>query len=163
MKIIIHDLPAETAALLDTGDAQVVCADGHYAQCVGCFACWTKTPTECGFKDRLHKISQEVGRAEDMVVITKNCYGMFSPAVKNVFDRGISATTPLTFFRSGETHNLLRYGKKGSMIVYAYGDMTEAEEATMRLLIERNAVNYAYAHWELHRVASLEEMEGMRV
>lgn len=163
MKIIIHDLPAETAALLDTGDAQVICADGKYGHCIGCFDCWTKHPAECVIKDKLHTVCRDIGHADEMVVITENCYGMYSPAVKNVIDRSIGLSTPISDFRNREMHHGLRYGEKERLVIYVWGDMTDAEEATFRYMAERNAVNYGYRTWELHRIESLKELEGKRV
>ena len=157
MKTIIHDLGKEENGRLLAAADQVVCADGRYAPCQGCFKCWTKHPAACEMKDALHKICRVLGNTDDLTLITENCYGGYSPAIKNLLDRSIGTSTPLSTYRSGEMHHTLRYGKRNSLRVIVYGDMTEAEKSTLRLMAERNAVNMGFREHSVTFCADAEE------
>jgi len=57
----------------------------------------------------------------------------------------------------------LRYGKKNTLTVYAYGDMTPAEEETFHLMVARNAVNFGFRKGIFHRVENASELKEVRV
>ncbi|MCR4886569.1 MAG: hypothetical protein K5919_06620 [Clostridiales bacterium] len=159
MKTIIHDLGKEENSRLLAAADQVVCADGRYAPCQGCFKCWTKHPAACEMKDALHHACRALGNADELTLVTENCYGGYSPAIKNLLDRSIGTSTPLSTYRGGEMHHTLRYGKRHSLRVIVYGDMTEAEKSTLRLMAERNAVNMGFREHSVTFCAEAEEAE----
>ena len=149
MKVIIHDLGAEYNALLQEKCDALVAADGKYAPCQGCFGCWTKHPAECYMKDSLKEICRTVGKADELVIISENCYGGYSPAVKNILDRSIGSSTPLSTYRGKQMKHTLRYGKHDLFKVITYGDITEEEIATFELMAKRNALNDGFARSEV--------------
>ena len=157
MKTIIHDLGKEENVRLLAAADQVVCADGRYAPCQGCFKCWTKHPAACEMKDALHQAARVLGNADELTIITQNLYGGYSPAVKNLLDRSIGTSTPLSTYRGGQMHHTLRYGKKNSLRVIVYGDITEAEKSTLLLTAERNAVNMGFREHSVAFCADAEE------
>ena len=159
MKLIIHDL-ARDIEPADT-ETRVLKADGKYAPCQGCVHCWTKNPATCDLKDSLQEVCRVIGTADDVTVITENWYGGYSPAVKNIMDRAIGTSTPFSTYRGGEMHHTLRYGMHESYKVIVYGDMTEAEEETWKLMTERNACNEGYRTHKFVRISSPEELEGI--
>ena len=163
MKVIIHDLGERAESLLGGSDAALISADGRYSPCQGCFGCWTRHPAECFIRDKLQTICRATGPADDLVIITENCYGAYSPAVKNVMDRSIGLSTPFSTYRGREMHHTLRYGKKNRFAVYAYGDMTDEEEQTFRYMVQRNALNYGFREFSFERLESVEALEGMNV
>lgn len=157
MKTIIHDLgKEENARLLDAAD-QVVFADGRYAPCQGCFKCWTKHPAACAMKDALHQACRVLGNTDDLTIITQNLYGGYSPEIKNLLDRSIGVSTPMSTYRGGQMHHTLRYGKRNSLRVIVYGDISEAEKSTLRLMAERNAVNMGFREHSVIFCADAEE------
>lgn len=160
MKVLIHDLDRERSEALGSGYDRVIEADGRYAPCQGCFGCWTKHPAECGMKDTLHQVCRETGRADELVIVTKNLYGGYSAAVKNVLDRSIGTSTPFSTYRGRLMHHTLRYGKHDLWKVIVYGEITEAEKATLRDLAKCNAVNDGYARSEVVFLSDLAELEG---
>ena len=109
MKTVIHDLGKDQNEKLLASADRVVHADGRYAPCQGCFKCWTKHPVACAMKDELHQACRVLGTADDLTIITENLYGSYSPAVKNILDRSIATSTPLSTYRSGQMHHTLRY------------------------------------------------------
>ena len=160
MKIILHDLDRQYDALIGSRCDRAIAADGQYAPCQGCFGCWTKHPAECALKDSLHQVCRVIGQADELVTVTKNLYGGYSAAVKNVLDRSIGTSTPFSTYRGRQMHHTLRYGKHDLWKVIVYGDATEAEQASFRYLAERNAVNEGFARSEVVFLKDLSELEA---
>lgn len=160
MKVILHDLGPEYEALINSKCDRSLAADGKYAPCQGCFGCWTKHPAECFMKDKLHEACRILGLADERVIVTKNLYGGYSAAVKNVLDRSIGTSTPFSTYRGKQMHHTLRYGRHDLLKVIVYGDITEAEKATFRLLAQRNALNEGEDRSEILFLSDLSELEA---
>lgn len=161
MRIILHDLDTQYNEMLASKCDHVIAADGKYAPCQGCFGCWTKHPAECFMKDKLQQACRIIGQADELVIVTKNLYGEYSAAVKNVLDRSIGTSTPFSTYRGGQMHHTLRYGRHDLWKVIVYGEVTEAEKDTFRYLAERNALNDGFARSEVLFVQDLAELEGL--
>ena len=99
MKTIIHDLGESYDSVFRKKCEHVICADGRYAPCQGCFGCWTKHPAQCYMKDTLQMVCRSIGKADELVIITENYYGSYSSSVKNVLDRSIGVSTPFSTYR----------------------------------------------------------------
>ena len=161
MKVIIYDLDSRYDEMIRAGCDRAFAADGRYAPCQGCFGCWTKHPAECFMKDRLKQICRLIGQADELVIVTKNLYGGYSAAVKNVLDRSIGTSTPFSTYRGGQMHHTLRYGRHDLWKVIVYGETSEAEKETFRYLAGRNAVNDGFARSEVIFVPDCEEVEAL--
>lgn len=160
MKVILHDLKGDmTSILVDKAD-KVISADGKYAPCQGCFKCWTKHPATCAMTDSLHEVSRVLGQADELIIITENCYGGYSPDVKCVLDRGIGISTPMSTYRGGMMHHTLRYGKHDRLRVFVYGDINEKEKETWNLMVKANSLNYGYSTYAVDFVTESELEEG---
>lgn len=160
MKTVIHDLDQNFDESLKGTSIQVIWADGKYAPCQGCFHCWTKNPATCDLKDSLEQICRVIGQADELVIITENYYGGYSPAVKNILDRSIGTSTPMSTYRGKQMHHTLRYGKHNRLKVVVYGDIASSEMKTWELMVERNALNEGYAFFE---VSFLTDLKGLEV
>ena len=160
MKVIIHDLGPEYEALIEKNCGRAVAADGKYAPCQGCFGCWTKHPAECFMKDTLQQVCRVIGQADELVIVTKNLYGAYSAAVKNILDRSIGTSTPFSTYRGRQMHHTLRYGEHDLWKVVVYGEVSEAEKATFRAVAERNALNDGYERSEVIFLHDLTELEA---
>ena len=160
MKVILHDLGPDHEALIESKCDRALAADGKYAPCQGCFGCWTKHPAECFMKDKLKQVCRLIGRADELVIVTKNLYGGYSAAVKNVLDRSIGTSTPFSTYRGRQMHHTLRYGKHGLWKVIVYGETSGTEKATFRCMAERNAVNDGYERSEVIFLEDLAELEA---
>ena len=161
-KVIIYDLERQYDDLIASKCDHALAADGKYAPCQGCFGCWTKHPAECFMKDKLQQVCRIIGQADEMVIVTKNLYGGYSAAVKNVMDRAIGSSTPFSTYRGKQMHHTLRYGKHDLLKVIVYGDITEAEKNTFRYLAERNAVNEGHARSEVATEIIYRRQKGQR-
>lgn len=160
MKVILHDLDEQYDGMLKAKCDELIRADGKYASCRGCFHCWTKHPAECFMKDSLQRVCRIFGRADELVIITENLYGAYSVKIKNVLDRSIATSTPLSTYRGRQMHHTLRYGKRGLLKVIAYGDITDNEKDTFEYMVQRNAVNDGYVKSEIVFLKDLSELEG---
>ena len=161
MRVILHDLEPRYDEMLRSKCDHAMAADGKYAPCQGCFGCWTRHPAECIMKDKLRQACRVIGRADELVIVTKNLYGEYSTAVKNVLDRSIGTSTPFSTYRGRQMHHTLRYGKHDLWKVIVYGEITEEEKETFRLRAQRNAVNDGFARSEVLFAGDLSEMEGL--
>ena len=157
MKTVIHDLGKEQNEKILTSADRVVCADGRYAPCQGCFKCWTKHPASCAMKDVLHQACRVLGTSDDLTIITENRYGSYSQAVKNILDRSIATSTPFSTYRRGQMHHTLRYGKRNRLHLIVYGSLTDAEKNTWQLMAERNAINMGFREYSITFCADAEE------
>lgn len=157
----MHDLERGFAEQIESKCDFALAADGKYAPCQGCFGCWTKHPAECFMRDKLQQACRIIGQADELVIVTRNLYGEYSAPVKNVLDRSIGTSTPLSTYRGGQMHHTLRYGTHGLWKVIVYGDVTDAERDTFRLLAERNAINDGFEHSEVLFIQDLAELEGL--
>ena len=158
MRVILHDLGPEYHEMIEPKCDVELVADGRYAPCQGCFGCWTKHPAECFMKDKLQRVCRTIGRADELVIVTENLYGSYSTLIKNVLDRSIGTSTPLSTYRGGQMHHTLRYGRRDLWKVIVYGNITEAERETLRYLAERNALNDGFARSEVVFLSSLAEL-----
>jgi multimeric flavodoxin WrbA len=111
LKVIVHDLKEQDFTLLRIAgnDFEVINANNPSAPCMGCFHCWLKTPGTCKINDDLKNIGSLMGSSEEIVLISKNCYGGYSEPVKKVIDRSISTSLPFFTYRSGKMRHRRRY------------------------------------------------------
>lgn len=160
MKAIIYDLDRRYDEMIGSKCDYPLAADGKYAPCRGCFGCWTKHPAKCFMKDKLQQTCRILGQADELVIITKNLYGEYSAAVKNVLDRTIGTSTPFSTYRGRQMHHTLRYGRHDLWKVIVYGEISEAERDTFRYLAERNAINDGFERSEVIFIDDVAELEG---
>ena len=161
MKVLIHDLSDIDDGRIAAKCDHVIAADGKYAPCQGCFGCWTKHPAECFMKASLRQVCRLIGQADELVIVTRNLYGGYSAAVKNVLDRSIGTSTPFSTYRGRQMHHTLRYGKHDLWRVIVYGEVTPAEQDTFRYLAQRNALNDGFARSQVDFIKDLDELEGL--
>ena len=145
MKLIVHDLAPEQEkkVLPSIGEnTRVISDDGSIRPCIGCFGCWVKTPAQCVIRDRYGDMGKDLSKCDELILISRCCYGGFSPFVKNVLDRSISYIHPYFIIKNGEMHHRPRYRHHFSLSTYFYGDeLGEQEKAIARSLVKAVSVN----------------------
>ena len=114
-------------------------------------------------KDKLQMVCRMIGKADELVIVTDNYYGSYSPSVKNVLDRSNGVSAPFSTYRGKQMHHTLRYGKKKKLAVYVYGSMTEDESKTFQYMVERNAINYGFQEFEFRYLENLNRLEEMEL
>ena len=80
--------------------------------CKGCFCFWIKNPGRCILKDGYENLAELYSKAEKITIISKCCYGTYSPFIKNVLDRSIPYLLPYLKIKNKEMHQTIRYKKK---------------------------------------------------
>jgi multimeric flavodoxin WrbA len=126
---------------------------------VGCFLCWTKTPGACVIPDRGQEFCRLLARAEQLTIVSRCCYGGFSPDVKAMMDRHIGHMLPYFHVHGGEMHHIPRYGQQLALTWHLYGDITQAERETARHYCAANARNLHAASHAVAFYSSAEELE----
>lgn len=138
--ILIHDLPSLDGWQLPE-DWLVVGARAKAAPCLGCFCCWLKTPGTCVLKDGLQHLGAAIAHSGELILVSRSCYGGFSPEVKRALDRSISDSLPFFTYRGGKLHHILRYHRAPALTVCFYGPMTGFERETAERMAQANRVN----------------------
>ncbi|MGN9161767.1 flavodoxin family protein [Clostridium sulfidigenes] len=163
MKLLIHDLESKDFKKIfpnQLDDTMVISDDGTIHHCIGCFGCWIKTPAACVIRDKYGDMGEYLSKCQEVILISKCCYGGFSPFVKNVLDRSISYIHPYFVIRNGEMHHRRRYKNHMDMRVWFYGEnITEKEKQTSEKLVKANSINLDCHVSSISFVNSIEKME----
>ena len=143
MTLVIHDMDETAAKAFDFKDAEVIKNNGKIKNCIGCFGCWTRTPGECIIHDGYENMGKLLSKCDRLIIISRSCFGGYSPFVKNVFDRSISYVLPDFEMRGGEMHHKRRYDNVIEIELYMYGEnITEEEKKTAENIVRANAANF---------------------
>ncbi len=163
MKLLIHDLESKDFKKIfpnQLDDTIIISDDGTIHHCIGCFGCWIKTPAACVIRDKYGDMGEYLSKCQEVILISKCCYGGFSPFVKNVLDRSISYIHPYFVIRNGEMHHRRRYKNHMDMRVWFYGEnITEKEKQTSKKLVKANSINLDCHVSSISFVNSIEKME----
>ncbi len=123
-------------------EVKIISDENKIKNCTGCFCCWIKNPGRCILKDGYENLAELYSKAEKITIISKCCYGTYSPFVKNVLDRSIPYLFPFFKLKNNEMHHTIRYKRKLFLEVYFYGnDLTELEKNTAEKTVKANCVN----------------------
>ncbi len=163
MNLLIHDLENKEFKKIfpnQLDDTIIISDDGTIHHCIGCFGCWIKTPGACIIRDKYGDMGEYLSKCQEVILISKCCYGGFSPFVKNVLDRSISYIHPYFAIRNGEMHHRRRYKNHIDMRVWFYGEnITEKEKQTSEKLVKANSINLDCHVSSISFVNSIEKME----
>ncbi len=162
MNVIIHDLSTKESETLFTGlksETKLISNNGQIKNCIGCFGCWIKTPGKCILKDNYEKMGEILSLADKVIIISRCCYGGYSPFVKNVLDRSISYLLPYFKIKQNETHHRQRYKKDLLLSVYFYGKNISKKEAEIaESLVKANSINFYVSKYNVSFLDSSEEL-----
>ncbi|EEU32422.1 hypothetical protein HMPREF0946_00495 [Fusobacterium vincentii 3_1_36A2] len=149
MKIIIHDINEKELEKIynltgiDKNEDIILIFDNKKIKnCIGCFFCWTKNPGECRIKDGYDNLAELYSKTEKITIISKCCYGSYSPFVKNVLDRSIPYLLPFFKIKNKEMHHTIRYKNKLYFEVYFYGEnISDEEKEIAKNMVKANCIN----------------------
>ena len=123
-------------------EVKIISDENKIKNCTGCFCCWIKNPGRCILEDGYENLAELYSKAEKIIIISKCCYGTYSPFVKNVLDRSIPYLLPFFKLKDNEMHHTIRYKRKLFMEVYFYGkNLTELEKNIAEKTVKANCVN----------------------
>lgn len=118
--LIINTLPKESAAaqsaiaalLQKAPDATVIqTEDKHISPCIGCNACWLKTPGVCAVKDDYEPILTAMLKHDTILYLSGTALDFVDYKMKNVIDRILPLATMYTCIVNGEMRHVPRYDK----------------------------------------------------
>lgn len=162
MRLLIHDLESIDFLVKSSNsleDTMVITDDDTIHNCIGCFGCWFKTPAACIIRDKYGDMGEYLSKCKELIIISKCCYGGFSPFVKNVLDRSISYIHPYFTIRGGEMHHKKRYRNKIKMKVIFYGgDIRDREKETAEKLVKANSINLHCKDYSLDFITNIREI-----
>ena len=166
MKVIIHDLSQSDFLNLYpniNSEITIISFENEIQKCIGCFGCWLKTPGSCVIQDGYGNIGRLLGESEELIIISRVCYGGFSPFVKNVLDRNIAYILPFFTIRNNQTHHKSRYKNRLKLSVIAYGtDITTKEKDTFSKLVIANGINFNTTFSSVCFAGSISELPKIR-
>ena len=123
-------------------EVKIISDENKIKNCTGCFCCWIKNPGTCILKDGYENLAELYSKAQKIIIISKCCYGTYSPFVKNVLDRSIPYLLPFFKLKNNEMHHTIRYKRKLFLEVYFYGkDLTELEKNIAEKTVKANCIN----------------------
>ena len=144
MEIIIHDLPEEKLKKIykNTDNTLIITNNKKIKNCMGCFYCWIKTPGECRIKDGYDNLAELYSKAEKIIIISRCCYGSYSPFIKNILDRSIPYLLPFFKIKNKEMHHTIRYKRSFYFDVYFYGEnISDEEKKIAKNIVKANCIN----------------------
>lgn len=108
------------------------------APCIGCNACWLKTPGICAVKDDYEQILKACLEHDTAIIISGISLGFISYKAKNVVDRMLPLATMYVHIVDGQMRHIPRYEKK-----YRFGIVYSgiADSVYMEQWLERFALN----------------------
>lgn len=140
MNLLIHDLKEYSFQNLDD-DFEIINTNVKAVPCQGCFQCWTRNAGYCVYADVFQHSGALIGKCENVVIISKLCYGGYSLPIKRFLDRSISDCLPFLTFRKGKTYHINRYKIRRNLTVYFYGGYSGFERETAEEYVACHAVN----------------------
>ena len=165
MRLIIHDLTEEqTLSVIEKREGdRMLYAGGSFRNCVGCFGCWVRTPTECVIRDELPKMSSLLFGSDEVIIVSRMTYGWLSPECKCVLDRCIGYMQPFFTKVKGEMHHRQRSRHRIELVYMLYGDSREQERELAKKLAERNALNLGAEVKGVYVADTWQELGGVRL
>jgi len=128
--------------------------------CMGCFGCWIKTPGRCVVKDSYMNMGKELGKCDELVLVSKCTYGGFSPFVKNVLDRFIPYISPKYRIANNEMHHKRRYDNTIKVSVFFYSaNISTKEKDIVHDLVYALALNLFLEVSEIRFLSTITEVK----
>ena len=86
--------------------------DMRITPCIGCNACWLKTPGICAVKDDYEQILKAYLQYDVTLFISDTALGFIDYKMKHVIDRILPMATMYTRIENGQTRHVPRYNKE---------------------------------------------------
>ena len=152
MKLILSDTPLQDIEQKGTDIRYFDLSACKIAHCVGCFGCWTKTPGKCVIRDDAVKIYPCIAQSDRVLYISRIKYGGYDTIMKTMLERAIPVQQAFIRILDGETHHVQRAVVPKQATIIAYGEISDEEQTLFRQLVDRNARNMSFAHYDVRFV-----------
>lgn len=102
--------------------------------CIGCFACWTRTPGTCIFQDDHVDLLRLFLKSDVAVFASPLIVGFYSALLKTAIDRVIPLVLPYIELADGECRHPLRYGRAMPKMAFLYEPEEDTDEEDLRIV-----------------------------
>lgn len=118
--------------------------DKQIKHCLGCVACWIKTPGKCVQNDDMEELIEKFMGSDISIFATPIHIDNVSGIMKNFIDRLIPTRMPYFEVHSdGETRHLNRYGQQPKiMMISSCGYPEQSQFQVIRLWLKRFSRNF---------------------
>ena len=137
------DSPVAEAAIRElsatTADCRVIHTDEmNIHPCVGCNACWLKTPGTCAIQDDYAEILKAYLEYDTTVFLTGTALNFVDYRMKNIIDRLLPLVTMYLYIVDRQYRHIPRYDKR-----YQFGLLYDgvADQAYLNEWLERVMLN----------------------
>lgn len=136
------DAQAAIMALQDEmAEIQVIQAyERNFRPCLGCNACWLKTPGRCSIRDGYEELLKEYLAADAVLFICGTLLNFVDFRMKNLIDRLLPLDTMYIRFVDGQSRHVPRYQKE-----YRFGLLYsgQADDAYLNRWLDRVMLNFS--------------------
>lgn len=108
------------------------------SHCIGCNACWLRTPGICALRDDYEQILKAYLEYDITIFISDTSLGFIDYRTKKLIDRAVPLATMYTRVVNGQMRHIPRYDK---MFRFGLIYTGEAEQEYLELWLERFALN----------------------
>jgi hypothetical protein len=103
---------AQTLVSLNNEVQSITLRDKEIADCIGCYACWLKTPGICALKDDQAEILNGLVWADFVIMASPLIMGFVSSLLKKTNDRMIPLAHPFLRLENNRMAHYPRYDKR---------------------------------------------------
>ncbi len=144
--LVVNTLPAEKAqAAIDrltarSAESRVIHTQPlNIRPCIGCNACWLKTPGRCAMRDDYEEILKAYLEYDAAVFLSGTALNFVDHRMKNLVDRLLPLVTMYTCVVDGQCRHVPRYNKE-----YRFGLLYDgaADQAYLSQWMDRVALNF---------------------
>ena len=143
---------AAIAALYDEQPRYKALGPAAIKACIGCWACWWKTPGRCVHKDALAESYADYINADKVILLMDTAQGFINHDAKALIDRTIPHYHPYIEIVDGECHHKARYARYPELHFY-YDDqnVTQEEAQVIEDYLYRVAYHFRSKAYRIHQ------------
>lgn len=162
--LIVNTLPKDNDYALSaihtlssgTADCHVINTyERNFSPCVGCNACWLRTPGVCSIKDTYDELLKAYLEYDSTVFLCGTALNFVDYRMKNVIDRVLPLVTMYTCIVDGQFRHVPRYDKNFRFGLLYSG---EADNAYLNRWMDRVMLNFMGENLGAYPIESAKEV-----
>jgi len=143
---------AAIAALYDEQARYVALDPAAIKACIGCWACWLKTPGRCVHKDVMAESYADYVNSDKVILLMDTAQGFIHHGAKAFFDRTIPHYHPYIELVDGECHHKARYERYPELhFYYDDQDLNQEEAQVIEDYLYRTAYHFKSKAYRIHK------------
>lgn len=143
---------AAIASLYDEQPRYKALGSATLKACIGCWACWLKTPGRCVHKDAMAESCADYVNSDKVIVLMDTAQGFINHNAKAFMDRTIPHYHPYIELVDGECHHRARYAHYPELHFY-YDDaaLNQEEAQIIEDYLYRTAYHFRSRAYRIHK------------